>query len=149
VANPSLAFGALAKPSRFRRDVKKHERRVETAKTTRDQKRQEVEGWREIVAAIFKRDQGCCRVCGRRVKPMTDNPHARAHTHHIQYRSAGGTDETTNLILLCGLCHALEHEHRIDILGNADTSVWIYTISEGGKETRRDSPCPTVDARRA
>lgn len=32
------------------------------------------------------------------------------HVHHIVYRSKGGTDDISNLMVLCELCHIKEHE---------------------------------------
>ena len=43
--------------------------------------------------------------CGRR---------ARIHTHHIQPRSRGGTDDLSNAAGLCFNCHLRVHRHLVD-----------------------------------
>jgi 5-methylcytosine-specific restriction endonuclease McrA len=62
---------------------------------------------REIVEM---RDGGLCRACGA----------TGYDAHHIKYRSAGGADALSNLVLLCVQCHEDEHAHRIRIMGTAD-----------------------------
>jgi 5-methylcytosine-specific restriction endonuclease McrA len=74
-----------------------------------------VREWSLTCEAIYRRDAGRCRVC--RTIAAAFSP---ASVHHIRYRSAGGTDATENLILLCQNCHNDEHEHRIRITGTAD-----------------------------
>jgi 5-methylcytosine-specific restriction endonuclease McrA len=144
MANPDLAFGALAKPSRFKRDVDKHQRRVARAQSKRALDKAQADVWRAICEAVFKRDQGLCRVCGRGVQRLNGDPHRRAETHHIRYRSAGGSDESSNLILTCGFCHYYEHQHRIDISGDGDRVVTITQVMESGKSRTWESPCPST-----
>lgn len=48
----------------------------------------------ELRHEIIARDKNC-RVCGRRGHEV----------HHIQFRSQGGKNEKSNLILLCNDCH--------------------------------------------
>ncbi len=55
--------------------------------------------WRTVSAAVRKRDKGKCRACG---KPGTQ-------IHHVVYRSHGGKDEASNLILTCSRCHSAIH----------------------------------------
>lgn len=138
MANPSLAFGALAKPSRLDRDVAKHKKRVAKRSEKRETDKAEAAIWRAICDVIFKRDQGRCRVCSCTVHQREDkDPKRRAHTHHIEYRSAGGSDETTNLALLCGECHSFEHQHRIEISGNGDGVLNIVSRDEAGNVIRQ------------
>lgn len=55
---------------------------------------------------IWERDDGECQWCGVR---------SNLHVHHIVYRSAGGDDESDNLILLCAKDHAnLAHGFESD-----------------------------------
>ncbi len=54
---------------------------------------------------MFVRDESRCRACQRKVRYRTDSPLALGHVHHIIRRSAGGTDELSNLALLCAFCH--------------------------------------------
>lgn len=50
-------------------------------------------------ANIFERDRFRCRGCA---KPGED-------IHHIVFRSQGGTDDPSNLVSLCRLCHNRAH----------------------------------------
>lgn len=146
MANPALAPGALAKPSRLDRDVAKHQRRVSRAKAKRETDKADAAKWRAIGNAIFKRDRGKCRACFMPLHQRADiNPTRRAQAHHIVYRSAGGSDATANLITLCAVCHHWEHQHKIAISGDGDALVSIcYTNPETGKLIQQwSSPCPT------
>jgi hypothetical protein len=51
---------------------------------------------------VRERDANVCRFCGIRGQEV----------HHIQYRSSGGSDEPSNLILLCNEHHALVHSNK-------------------------------------
>ena len=53
------------------------------------------------------RDKQQCQICGD-VLPV---PYGRLEVHHIVHRSKGGSDELENLVTLCDLCHAVEHDH--------------------------------------
>jgi len=50
-------------------------------------------------------------------------PHCRSngpfHEHHRQFRSAGGSDEESNLVTLCAPCHAMLHAGHVVVLGRA------------------------------
>jgi hypothetical protein len=145
MANPDLAFGALMKSSKFAREVDKHKARTKRATAKRQEARRDRVEWALVCLSIVKRDQGRCRVCGRTVKPLSDDPKVRAEVHHIVYRSAGGSDDESNLLLTCGECHFLEHQHRIEIDGHGDGLVTIVTRDEAGKTIREwASPCPAV-----
>lgn len=50
--------------------------------------------------AIIIRDNCCCQRCGVGVEI------APLEVHHIQPVHLGGSDDPSNLIALCGLCHA-------------------------------------------
>ena len=52
--------------------------------------------WREIRQEVLTRDNQQCLVCGKE--------HS-GQVHHIIPRSQGGTNELSNLIVLCGRCH--------------------------------------------
>ena len=56
--------------------------------------------WREIRMKVAERDNYKCVLCGKTAKG--------GQVHHLIYRKAGGTNELSNLINLCGLCHMLE-----------------------------------------
>jgi hypothetical protein len=45
--------------------------------------------------------------------------------HHLQFRSAGGSDEDHNIVSLCTWCHLHGvHDGRIRALGTADHMRW-------------------------
>jgi len=63
-----------------------------------------VEGdWRRIRESILRRDNFSCVECG---KPCN---RGEADIHHLLPRSAGGSDEPSNLVTLCDGCHAAHH----------------------------------------
>ena len=84
--------------------------------------------------AVDTRDKRICRACGRRSDPEGTGLTQRGHRHHIQYRSAGGADETANVVTLCAACHNDEHRHRLRIEGNADIALTFYRRDDHGKE---------------
>jgi 5-methylcytosine-specific restriction endonuclease McrA len=93
--------------------------------------------------AVFHRDKGRCRVCGRDTV-LTGNLFALAHCHHIVYRSAGGSDEAENRCILCYECHADEHAHRIDIQGNGNETLEIVVFGPDRQVAAyEESPCPS------
>ncbi len=57
-----------------------------------------MKNWREIRQEVLARDHRQCQVCGKE--------HS-AQVHHIIPRSQGGSNELSNLIVLCGRCHML------------------------------------------
>lgn len=54
-------------------------------------------GYYDIRYFVFARDEYTCQVCKKKNKIL--------HTHHIIYRSKGGTDRADNLITVCTDCH--------------------------------------------
>jgi 5-methylcytosine-specific restriction endonuclease McrA len=70
--------------------------------------------WVKIREAVLRRDKYKCLECG---KPCRS---AEADVHHLLPRSAGGTDEPSNLVTLCDGCHAASVEKRIryELLAN-------------------------------
>ena len=77
---------------------------------------------REVYRLVDARDEGRCRVCGRRVTPFAVDSRERAEHNHIILRSRGGEDSTANVHLICASrCH--DDIHRRGILrvsGDAD-----------------------------
>jgi ATP-dependent DNA helicase RecQ len=61
------------------------------------------EDWRKTRENILRRDEFRCVECGRSCDPD------EADIHHLLPRSAGGSDEPSNLITLCDGCHAAHH----------------------------------------
>ena len=54
-------------------------------------------GYEETRYFVFARDEYTCQACHRKNQIL--------HTHHIIYRSEGGTDRADNLITVCTDCH--------------------------------------------
>ena len=73
-----------------------------------------------------------CRVCGRRCDPNAADLVRHGHRHHITYRSAGGQDVSSNLVLLCNECHADEHAHRLKVEGDGDTGIEVWRLNDDG-----------------
>ena len=57
---------------------------------------------------VFERDHYTCQVCKKKGKIL--------QTHHIVYRSLGGTDKASNLITICTDCHTSENHKKGHIL---------------------------------
>ncbi len=62
---------------------------------------------------IFRRDHGCCRVPGCRSARHLE-------IHHIVPRDRGGSDDASNLLLLCGGHHRAHHRGFIHIEGTGE-----------------------------
>jgi hypothetical protein len=58
---------------------------------------------------VFARDNYTCQVCGKSKDKILQ-------THHIIYRSNGGTDRVDNLITVCTDCHTSENHKKGGIL---------------------------------
>lgn len=67
----------------------------ETKKSKRPAKRMHPVIPIEMRSVVHERDQNMCRCCGAR----------GTQCHHVLFRSQGGEDELSNLILLCSECH--------------------------------------------
>lgn len=109
----------LAKPSRLDRDVLKWQRRLLKDKVKRTRVRVEQDRWRRISQAIEFRDRGRCRVCGAFTQKPPCDPRLIGAAHHITYRSAGGSDDFSNLVWVDAGCHDDEHGGRITLTGTA------------------------------
>ena len=58
---------------------------------------------------VFARDNYTCQVCGKSKDKIL-------HTHHILYKSLGGTDRADNLITVCTECHTSKNHKEGGIL---------------------------------
>ena len=65
-------------------------------------------GYYDVRYFVFARDEYTCQVCKKKNKVL--------HTHHIVYRSEGGTDRADNLITVCTDCHTSENHKTGGIL---------------------------------
>lgn len=61
-------------------------------------------GYHDVRYFVFARDNYTCQVCGKKDKIL--------QTHHIKYRSEGGSDRADNLITVCTDCHTHEN-HQV------------------------------------
>ena len=65
-------------------------------------------GYYDVRYFVFARDNYTCQVCHKKNKIL--------HTHHIIYKSKGGSDRTDNLITVCTECHTHENHQEDGIL---------------------------------
>lgn len=72
----------------------------------------------ELRLAIRQRDSQACRWCG----------HPGQECHHIHYRSEGGKNETSNLILLCMKCHARAHSSKAVFKPLLLATLWLHYV---------------------
>jgi len=59
--------------------------------------------WRERKEQVIHRDGQRCRSCGSGYQ---------LHLHHLKPLSKGGSNQISNLVLLCEACHSKEHHGR-------------------------------------
>ena len=74
------------------------------------EKGRKIEGYSRWVKNVYERDNYTCQVCKKRNKIL--------RTHHIVYRTEGGTDRADNLITVCTECHTSENHKVGGILYN-------------------------------
>lgn len=68
---------------------------------------------------IRERDKHSCRWCGE----------AGTEIHHVVYRSSGGPDEPSNLILLCQGCHMRAHSSKRAFQPLLLAVIWEYYVN--------------------
>ena len=66
-------------------------------------------GYYDVRYFVFDRDNYTCQVCGKSKDKIL-------HTHHILYKSLGGTDRADNLITVCDECHTSKNHKEGGIL---------------------------------
>lgn len=66
-------------------------------------------GYYDVRYFVFARDNYACQVCGKSKDKVL-------HTHHILYKSFGGTDRADNLITVCTECHTSKNHKEGGIL---------------------------------
>ena len=79
--------------------------------------------WVTVREAVLKRDNYKCVECGI---PCTA---AEADVHHLLPRSAGGTDEPSNLVTLCDGCHAAHHPKLAGRLARRVMEKWAVRLA--------------------
>lgn len=67
-----------------------------------DYQRGQTYGFYDVRYFVFARDNYTCQCCGKSKDKIL-------HTHHILYKSQGGTDRADNLITVCTDCHTTEN----------------------------------------
>ena len=80
--------------------------------------------WANIREAILRRDKYTCVECR---KPY---PPAELDVHHLLPRSAGGTDEPSNLVTLCDGCHAAHHPKLAGRLARRVMEKWAVRLAQ-------------------
>ena len=68
----------------------------------------ETYGYYDVRYYVFARDNYTCQCCKKKDKIL--------HTHHIIYRSHGGSNKPSNLISICTDCHSHENHQEGSIL---------------------------------
>lgn len=109
----------LLKPSRLDRLGRRNSVRLAKARAKRLEAEKERFLWQIVRVAVYNRDGGKCRVCGKALKLNSKDPYQVAHCHHLRYRSSGGKDEMENLVTLCAQEHEAEHRHTLSLTGTA------------------------------
>lgn len=85
-----------------------------------DRKLAKAANLKAVYAIVDRRDEGQCRVCGRRCSTTATTSDLRAERHHILPRSLGGPDTVENLATVCVWCHDDRHKKgTLRITGNA------------------------------
>lgn len=66
--------------------------------------------WKKACSEVWRRDRATCVRCGLR---KTDSPDTPFHIHHIEgFVNEGLRAETTNLALVCEICHHFIHSKK-------------------------------------
>ena len=113
-ASLAASVCATAKTYLRRRDPVAKARRAQERRTFKVAPRRapiKAEAKHEVVA----RDEGCCAFVGAGGKRCDSN--RWLHVHHVVPVAKGGTDDPTNLVLLCSEHHALVHQTSFAIYG--------------------------------
>lgn len=126
--------GPILKPSALDRQIEKYKRRMAKAKDKRAEERREREAWSVVRKAAFVRDRGRCRAFGTPLSLVTANPELLAHAHHVVFRSAGGSDDLSNVCTLSPRAHEMVHRHMLDVEGDANATL---TFRQRHPETGR------------
>ena len=79
--------------------------------------------WGTVREAVLKRDNYKCVECG------TPSGATEADVHHLLPRSAGGTDEPSNLVTLCDGCHAAHHPKLAGRLARRVMEKWAVRLA--------------------
>jgi hypothetical protein len=73
-----------------------------------DYQKGQIYGYYDVRYFVFTRDNYTCQVCKKKGKIL--------QTHHIIYKSKGGTDRADNLITVCTDCHTSKNHKKGGVL---------------------------------
>jgi ATP-dependent DNA helicase RecQ len=79
--------------------------------------------WITVRDAVLKRDNYKCVECGNR------SAATETDVHHLLPRSAGGSDEPSNLVTLCDGCHAAHHPKLAGQLARRMMERWAVRLA--------------------
>lgn len=86
--------------------------------------------WRRIRELVIERDGGSCQICGRLGRQVA----------HIRDRRLGGSDDPSNLRLLCDSCHSRETALETKF-GKPDSERFVELFRAAAERTRRRGKC--------
>lgn len=136
----SLQRTATPKPvkhaSRVAAQARQVLKRLAKAVTTRRKKLADYQADKAIRFACWERDKGRCRACGVTVPFQHPSLIVASHNHHIQYRSAGGSDESFNRVTLDWACHSAEHDGLLSMSGDAN-GMLLFTLRDKKQIVRK------------
>ncbi len=114
-------------PGSGRLERRKHKlaRKAGVEAETFEQKLERVEFWRVLRLAVFERDRGKCRACGKPLDIEAGIAANALHCHHVRHRSVGGTDTLDNLAATCATDHRLHHDGRLTIAGDPNGTLFL------------------------
>jgi RNA-directed DNA polymerase len=69
-----------------------------------------LQGRRQLLR-LWKEQEGLCAVCQQRITQLTG-----WHSHHLVWRTHGGSDRADNRVLLHPNCHAQVHNQRLEVV---------------------------------
>ncbi len=141
----------MNKPSKFQRDAAKWQKSQAKKRTKDKAKKAASAEWAAKARKCYDRDGGCSRASGRRLEFRCANPFKVADPHHIKWKSAGGSDEESNVVTVSRGEHDRIHMRgnyttRLEVEGDSNaTLTWREFDAETGKLLREwESPCPTA-----
>ena len=102
--------------------------RVEEPPPAADRNNEEVPD--ETRQEVLRRDRHRCRNCAC---------HLDVEVHHIQFRRHGGSNDSHNLVTLCGTCHAAVHRRLLRIAGDPNHEL-RFTSANGDPIHRSGQP---------
>ncbi|MBY5439084.1 RecQ family ATP-dependent DNA helicase [Rhizobium leguminosarum] len=79
--------------------------------------------WEDTRRLVLARDEYKCVSCSAKVKSRD------ADVHHLLPRSMGGSDELSNLIILCDGCHAAHHPNLAGGLARRAIERWAIRLA--------------------